>query len=110
MSDFLRDFKKFVAKRILESLEKENIESRKKWMLARMKFRGTQVKRNEQYKFWEDSNHPVWIESTKFLEQKLNYIHMNPVKALIVEEPEQYIFSSARDYAGKKGLVEISLY
>jgi REP element-mobilizing transposase RayT len=110
MSDVLRDFKKFVAKNVLASLEKEAIESRRKWLLDRMKFRATQIKRNEHYKFWEDSNHPVWIDSAKFLEQKLDYIHMNPVEALIVEEPEEYIFSSARDYSGNKGLVEVSLY
>jgi len=43
------------------------------------------------------------------LEQKLHYIHENPVKAMIVEEPEEYLFSSARDYSGKKGLVEVVL-
>ncbi len=43
------------------------------------------------------------------MEEKLDYIHNNPVKALLVEEPEYYVFSSARDYCGQKGLVEIEL-
>lgn len=110
MSEFLRDFKKFVAKKILASMETENIESRTKWMLNRMEFRGSQLKRNEKYKFWKSGNHPIFIESTKFFEQKLNYIHVNPVSAMIVDEPEDYLFSSARDCAGRKGLVEVSLY
>ncbi len=89
---------------------KESIESRRKWMLDRMKFRGSQVKRVEHYKFWEDDNRAIWVESARFLEQKLHYIHQNPVRAMIVEEPEEYWFSSARDYAGRKGLVAVSVY
>jgi hypothetical protein len=41
------------------------------------------------------------------MEQRLDYIHLNPVSAMLVEEPEHYVFSSAKDYAGKKGLVKI---
>jgi hypothetical protein len=53
--------------------------------------------------------HPIELYSGKFIIQKLNYIHMNPVAAGIVDEPEHYVFSSARDYMTKrKGLVEIS--
>ncbi|WP_215225127.1 REP-associated tyrosine transposase [Echinicola shivajiensis] len=110
LSDFLRDFKKYVFRKVLESLEKESIESRRKWLLDRMRFRGTMVKRVDSYKFWEDDNRAIGIESAKFFEQKLNYIHNNPVKAMIVEEPEEYLFSSARDYSGRKGLVEVSVY
>jgi hypothetical protein len=80
-----------------------NSKLKKQWMLDRMRFRGAQVRRVEKYRFWEDSSHPIWIESAQFFEQKLNYIHTNPVTAMLVEEPEDYIFSSARDYAGNKG-------
>ena len=40
--------------------------------------------------------------------QKLNYIHNNPVKAGIVEKPEDYIYSSARSYIRMKSLIGIS--
>ena len=46
--------------------------------------------------------------SNKFLEQKLEYIHDNPVKAGIVGKAEEYIYSSAKDYAGEKGLLDIN--
>lgn len=39
--------------------------------------------------------------------QKLEYIHMNPVEAGFVENAEDYLYSSTRDYYGKKGLVEL---
>jgi putative transposase len=110
LSDTIQDFKKFTAKRTLESLEKESIESRSKWMLAFFRGRGEKQMRIKNYKFWKDGLHAVFVESSEFFEQKLHYIHQNPVEALIVEDPEEYLFSSARDYAGKKGLVKVEIY
>ncbi len=49
------------------------------------------------------------ISSNKFFDEKLDYIHNNPVKDLIVERPEDYIFSSARNYAGLDNYLEIVL-
>lgn len=42
------------------------------------------------------------------IEGRVEYVHQNPVKALIVDDAEEYVYSSARDYAGRKGLVQIS--
>ena len=40
--------------------------------------------------------------------QKLNYIHQNPVEAGIVLSSEEYLYSSAKNYAGMKDyLIEI---
>ena len=47
--------------------------------------------------------------TTKFMIQKLDYLHYNPVEAEIVDEPENYVYSSARDYAGRRGLIEVEL-
>ena len=41
------------------------------------------------------------------MEQKLRYIHENPVRAGIVEKAEEYKYSSAKDYAGEQGLITI---
>jgi len=43
------------------------------------------------------------------MEQKLNYIHENPVKAMLVHNAKDYVFSSAVDYTGGDGLVEVVL-
>ena len=54
------------------------------------------IKKNDSiYQFWQNSNHPFDIALTKWLEEKINYIHENPVKARIVDEPEHYVYSSA---------------
>ncbi len=53
-------------------------------------------------------NHPVELRTIKMAHQKLDYIHYNPVEAGFVEKPEEYLYSSARDYYEGKGLVEIT--
>ena len=41
------------------------------------------------------------------VDQKLEYAHENPVKEGIVDKPEDYVYSSARDYGGVKGLLDV---
>ena len=42
------------------------------------------------------------------LKQKLDYLHENPVKAGIVFEPQQYVYSSSMDYyTNNCGLIKI---
>jgi REP element-mobilizing transposase RayT len=106
LSSVLRDFKSFTSKRILEQIQ-ENTESRKEWMLKIFKEAAFKHKRNSEYQFWTHENHSEHIFSIKFMEQKLEYIHNNPVKSGIVEKPEEYKYSSAIDYAGGKGILDI---
>jgi putative transposase len=61
--------------------------------------------RNSQ--FWQQNNHPIELWSNKVIDQKLEYIHENPVTAGFVEKPEDWRLSSAMDYCGRQGLVQI---
>lgn len=106
LSNTLRDFKSYTAKVILNEIE-EGVESRKEWMLRQFKSATIRHKRNTEYQFWTHENHPLYIFSNEFGEQKLNYIHNNPVRAGIVVKAEDYIYSSARDYADEEGLIPI---
>lgn len=108
ISDIIRDFKRHTANTIIKAIQLEP-ESRREWLLARMAMAAERIKRNEHYKFWRDDNHAVWLESNKFIEQKLNYVHGNPVNEQLVTHAEDYLFSSAGDYAGKPGLVKVEL-
>ncbi len=45
--------------------------------------------------------------SNKFIKQKVDYIHNNPVKAGLVDKPEEYLFSSARNYADMDGVIDV---
>ena len=66
------------------------------------------IGRATYYKLWKDDNHAILLRDIDALE-KLDYVHDNPVKAGIVESPEEYIYSSAKDYAGLKGLVKLEM-
>jgi REP element-mobilizing transposase RayT len=106
LSDTLRDFKSYTSKKILEAIE-DSTESRKEWMFKLFKEATFKHKRNSEYQFWTHENHAEHIYSNKFMEQKLEYIHNNPVRAGIVEKPEDYKYSSAIDYADGKGLLDV---
>ncbi len=87
-------------------------ESRREWMLHRFEWAAKSDSRITNYKFWQESNHAVFLDPhfTALAEQKIKYIHDNPVRAGIVDVPEDYLYSSARDYCGKTGLVKVNLW
>jgi REP element-mobilizing transposase RayT len=99
LSDTIREFKSFTAKQILQAVQ-SNSESRRDWMLNLFEFSAKQHKRNEQYQLWTHENHAEQIYSEAFVRQKIAYIHENPVRAGIVCHSEDYLYSSARNYAG----------
>ena len=107
LSDILRDFKKFTSKAIVNEIQDNPEESRKKWMLNEFAFAGKYKSNIKNYKFWQDGNDAKEIQTTKFLEQKVEYIHENPVKAEIVENAVDYVYSSAMNYAGEVGLLDV---
>lgn len=109
VSELLRDFKKFTSRQIIEAIEKNERESRRQWMLQIFKQCGSQNSHNTHYQFWQQDNHPKELYSPAFSVQKLEYIHNNPVVAGLVDRPQDYLYSSARDYSGMKkaGLLEI---
>jgi REP element-mobilizing transposase RayT len=108
LSGTLRDIKSFTSKKFLTYIQEEN-ESRRNWMLNLFEFEAKKHKRNTKYQVWTHSNHAEYIFSNKFIRQKLDYIHNNPVKAGIVEHAEDYLYSSARNYAGLDHLLTIEL-
>ena len=108
ISDIIRDFKKFTAKSIVKLIQ-EIPESRREWLLYRFEFAGKFDNRIKNYKFWQETNHAILLDTNEKIDQRINYIHENPVRALIVANSHEYLFSSAVDYAGEKGLVEVQV-
>jgi putative transposase len=108
-SDILRDLKKYTSKKVLEAIENNPSESRKDWMLKIFKSAGLNNINNKEYQFWQQNNHPIELFSPLVTFQKIDYIHNNPVVAGIVHEPEHYILSSATDYSGKKGVLDVEI-
>ena len=108
LSDILRDLKKFTSQQIIKAIHDHPQESRKDWMLDIFKQAGTANSNNKNFQFWRQDNHPIELYSSAVIEQKLDYVHSNPVAEGMVYRPEGYIYSSAIDYAGGKGLIDVS--
>ena len=109
VADIMRDFKKFTSKQILNELKNDTQESRREWMLNRFHFAGNNDKKIKIFRLWQNGYYPEIINSYKFFKQKLDYIHNNPVRQEIVSRPEEYLYSSAVDYTGDKGLLDIDI-
>jgi REP element-mobilizing transposase RayT len=100
LPDILRDFKKFTSKAVLKAIAENDRESRKEWLLD-------QFKTEDGNRFWRADNKPIELWSNAVIDQKLNYIHQNPVEEGLVFRAEDYVYSSATDYAGNNGLLDI---
>lgn len=108
LSDVMRDFKKYTSKKIVETI-KEEPESRREWLLEQFSKASANLKREQKYKVWQDGYHAEILRTNKFIYQKLNYIHNNPVVEGIVAKPEDYMHSSARNYADLDALLDVIL-
>lgn len=106
LSNIMRDFKKYTSKQIIETII-NHPESRREWLLDYFKDACSHLKRKQNYKVWQDGYHAEICSSNTFIQQKLNYIHNNPVKDKIVANPEDYVFSSARNYASLDHELEV---
>jgi putative transposase len=106
LASVMRDFKSFTSKQFSKAIDTAE-ESRKDWLLGKFRFAANRDLRSKDFKIWKDGYHPVELGSNEMIDQKMDYIHDNPVRQEIVFLPEHYLYSSARDYCGEKGLVEI---
>ena len=98
LTAIIRDFKVFTAKKIMRELHSSS-ESRKDWILLLLKAHAQNKNLKKQTsQFWQQGNHPIELYSNPVINQKLEYIHLNPVRAGWVELPEHYLYSSAKNY------------
>ena len=107
LSSILRDLKRHTAKALLRAIEENQQESRREWMLWMFERAGRRNAHNTKYQFWQQENHPIELNTNDLQRQRLRYLHQNPVVAGFVDVPEDFLYSSARNYAGRPGLVEV---
>ena len=98
LSAIVRDFKKFTSNRILDFVMNSKKESRKDWMMMVFKYNAKYNKNNKDFQVWQQHNRPKEMLHPKFIFQKINYIHRNPVVSGVVDSEEDYLHSSARNY------------
>jgi REP element-mobilizing transposase RayT len=103
LSRDMQRFKSYTAKQIISHLEQR----RSAKLLELLAFFKRIHKQETTYQVWEEGNHPQIIESEAIMRQKLDYIHYNPVKRGYVDQPDHWRYSSARNYAGQEGLIEV---
>lgn len=101
----IRDFKRHTAKEILAAARQDD----KLWLLKQLEFFKGGYKKESQHQAWQEGVHPQAITSEEMLRQKLDYIHYNPVKIGLVDHPEDWRYSSACNYFGREGVMEIDL-
>ncbi len=104
----VRDIKKFTSKQIINAIRDNPDESRKEWMLNLFAFVGQGNHNNKVFQFWKQDYHPIELNTNEKLNQRLQYLHENPVQSGLVWEAWHYKYSSAIDYyTSEKGLLTI---
>jgi hypothetical protein len=68
---------------------------------------GKKNSNNKNHQFLQQDNHPIELSTNVMIDQRLHYIHMNSVKERIIDEPEHYVYSRAKDYSGGKGFIDV---
>jgi len=95
--------KSFTARQLLNWLAHNGGQT----LLDQMAYYRKAHKTDRSLQFWQEGVHPEWIQNEGMMRQKIEYIHHNPVKRGYVDQAEHWRYSSARDYAGMPGLLEI---
>lgn len=89
VSGIQASFMKYTAQQLKRSLQKNDQES-----LAGFKVN----KHDRDYQVWKRESLSIELRTAAVVEQKMNYIHYNPVRAGCCSNPEDYYYSSARYY------------
>ena len=91
LSKIMEEFKRYTSKRILAELQKDN-------RTDLLRLFTIDNPRKEKHMVWEEGFRGLGVRSEKVFNIKMNYIHNNPVKRGLVENPEDYVYSSYRNY------------
>jgi REP element-mobilizing transposase RayT len=108
--DLLKEFKTYTSKKLQKLINDNPQESRKEWLLWMMERAGKKNSNIKNRQFWQQHNKPIELWSSSVIEQKIDYIHYNPVEAGFVIEPHHWKYSSAIDYSGGKGMINIDFF
>lgn len=99
--------KEYTSKQLVKAIKENSGESRREWMLWMFEKAGLKSSNVKRSQFWQHNNQPIELWSTEVIEQKADYLHDNPVVSGFVNEAWHWKYSSAIDYSGGKGLIDI---
>ena len=103
ITTLMRDFKSFTGKRIIALLEADG----KGWLLGRLEFFKKSYKTESLHQVWQEGFHPQAILSEEMFRQKVDYVHLDPVRRGLVAAPEHWVYSSASNYYLGAGGIEV---
>lgn len=98
-------FKSFTAARMLERMAARNSP-----VLDLLAFHKLRHKRGREHQVWQEGSHPEQVQGEEMMRQKLEYMHQNPVVRGYVDDPLHWRYSSARNYAGLAGLLDVETH
>ena len=98
LSNVIRDMKTHTAVQLRKAIGEHPGESRRDWLLWMGERAGKKNKRNADFQLWQQHNHPIELSTVAMTEQRLDYVHNNPVEAGFVDHPTFWVWSSCRAY------------
>ena len=102
------DFKGYTSKRLVELIKESNHQEKDLWLRTFLQA-GLKTSNVKKHQLWQHDNQPFELYSPRLTKQKVDYIHRNPVAAGLVSQPENWKYSSARNYAGLDAAIEIDM-
>jgi putative transposase len=109
MSNIMRDLKRHTSEELHKAIANNKVESRREWMLWMMERAAKKTNNAAKFQLWQPESHPIELATPKIAWQKLDYTHYNPVEAGFVRRITDWKHSSAIDYAGGKGVLDVIL-
>ena len=103
LSKEMANFKSFTARQSIDYYSKQG----NTLILKQLAFYKLPHKTDREYQFWQEGSQPKRIQSEATFRQKMDYIHFNPVRRGYVNNPEDWRYSSARNYAGLESVLDI---
>ena len=103
LSHAIGRFKSFTARKIIDLL----IDKGEKGILRQLSYAKLPHKMDREYQMWQEGSHPVLLSGDDMMRQRLEYMHNNPVRRGYVDDPVHWRYSSARNYAGREGVLEV---
>ena len=94
LSQVFMSIKSYTSREIIKLLQSQN----RDWLLNQLAYYRKRYKTECNFQVWQEGLHPQFINGEKMLQQKLDYIHNNPVRRGFVERPEFWRYSSARNF------------
>ena len=94
-SNILRYLNGITARRVIDHL-KEN-----EYITSLDKLKQFEKKRGYKYSLWEHHSDTFTITSESMFMQKVNYIHLNPIRAELSKNIDDYLYSSSRIWKRK---------